>query len=144
MERSAGGCKCSAGFEEEEDDFMVGSMEDSMRGAAWLVLESFPPIQFGAWSVMRSTMLFRDSRGPDAGGCGALIHGDKQCSSHIFGSKKSMSSLRLVDFSMKQRPSSGRRAKLVRSVKLTCAVRTRELRRTSSPLRRGPRMLTAC
>src|SRR5277367_793998 len=76
------------------------------------------------------------------GGSGGLIQGESRYSSHVFTSKKSTSYRSPVCLSMKHFPSSGRRTKLVRMVKLTCAVSTRELRRTESPLRNGPSMFT--
>ena len=82
------------------------------------------------------------SEGLARGGRGRARQGVRRLSIQVCGSKKSTGYSSPVSLSKKQRPLRGRRAKEVRIVKFTCAVSTRLLRRTSSPLRRGPRMLT--
>lgn len=75
-------------------------------------------------------------------GKAGAIQGEKAYSFQESTLKKSTGYSSFVCLSMKHLPFSGSSTKLVRNVKFTCAVRTFELRSTSSPLRRGPRILT--
>ena len=83
-------------------------------------------------------------RGGAALGCGSggAMHGDRRYSFQVLMSKKSTGYSSLVYLLMKHLPFNGNKAKDVRMVKLTCAVRTREEMSTSSPFRSGPRILT--
>jgi len=76
------------------------------------------------------------------GGKGGTMQGEKLYLIHELTSKKSTGYSLFVSLSRKHFPSSGKRTKLVRRVKVTCAVKTLELSRTSSPLRIGPSILT--
>jgi hypothetical protein len=74
-------------------------------------------------------------RPPDGGfrgGNGGSVQGDQRYLIQSSTEKKSTGNFSLVLISKKHPPSSGSNTKLVRRVKLTCAVNTREERRTAS------------
>ena len=90
-------------------------------------------------------MLSKPPKAPEAGffgGNGGSVQGDHLYLIQSSMLKKSTGYFSLVFISTKQPPSSGSNTKLVRSVKFTWAVRTRELSRTASPFLRGPRIFT--
>ena len=90
-------------------------------------------------------MLSKLPKPPDCwlhGGSGGSVQGDNRYLIQSSILKKSTGYFSLVLMSKKQPPSSGSKTKLVRNVKFTCAVSTRELSRTASPFRIGPKMFT--
>jgi len=76
------------------------------------------------------------------GGSAGSMQGEKRYLIQSSTLKKSTGYFSFVLISTKQLPSSGSKTKLVRKVKLTCAVKTLELKSTASPFLSGPRMLT--
>lgn len=114
-------------FEREVDAFRPGRGSDGIEGSM---------------SVMEPRrLLFSCGL---AGGRAGVMQGDQAYCFHCSTSKKSTGYSSFVSLLMKHFPSSGRRRKVLRKLKFTWAVRTLELRRTSSPFRKGPRMLTQC
>lgn len=115
-----------------------------MPGFLFVEVEFLRPGRFGRACDMAFNRPLADRRfgAVFGGGSGGDMQGDKLYLIHVFTSKKSMGYSSFVYLFMKHLPSRGRRAYDVRIVKFTWAVRTREERSTSSPFRRGPRMLT--